>query len=194
MSEQTNAIERDVLIEGHDYDGIQEYDNPMPGWWLAIFYITIAWSVYYVIAISVGWINTYEKDLHEEILEIAELKYQAALNAPEVTLEYLNGLVGDPEVLATGQAAFISTCAACHGENGGGTIGPNLTDSYWVHGGGLMDIYEVADKGIVEKGMPPWGGVLSHDQLVGVVTYIDSIRDTNVAGGKEPEGTEYVPE
>src|SRR5690554_8074002 len=66
MSESKDTTSRDVLIEGHDYDGIQEYDNPMPGWWLAIFYITIAWSVFYVIGISVGWLNTYEKDLEKE--------------------------------------------------------------------------------------------------------------------------------
>lgn len=194
MSQPTQKSDRDIVIEGHDYDGIEEFDNPMPGWWLAIFYITIAWSAYYVIGISVGWINTYEKDLHKETERLAELQYQASLLAPEVTPELLAEAVESGEFMATGAATFASTCAACHGDAGQGTIGPNLTDANWLHGGSLMEIYDVVDKGVVEKGMPAWGAALPHDKLVGVVSYIDSLRNTNVAGGKAPEGTEYVPE
>lgn len=185
--------DRDVLIEGHVYDGIQEYDNPMPGWWLAIFYVTIAWSVFYVIGISVGWINTYQDDLQAQTEWLAEVQYNAALLSPEVTPEYLDEKIESGEFLAVGTAAYASTCAACHGSSGEGGIGANLTDNAWLHGGSPMDIYHVVDEGILEKGMPAWGSALTHDKLVGVVTYIESIRNTNVAG-KAPEGTEYVPE
>lgn len=194
MSETKNSADRDVLIEGHTYDGIQEYDNPMPGWWLAIFYITIAWSVYYVIGITVGWINSYEDDLHQQNLHVAELRTAAAAASPDITAEYLAEKATDPAFLAAGEAAFAQTCSACHGPNGGGTIGPNLTDDHLLYGGSLMEIYEIVDKGLPAKGMPAWGPALTHERIVGVVAYVDGLRGTHVAGGKEPEGEEYVPE
>ena len=192
MSESKDTTSRDVLIEGHDYDGIQEYDNPMPGWWLAIFYITIAWSVFYVIGISVGWLNTYEKDLEKET-EWLEGVRAAAIPEEAVTPEYLAEKIASGEYLEVGTSTYATTCASCHGEKGEGGIGPNLTDNAWLHGGSLMEIYTVVDEGVLDKGMPAWGAALSRDKVLGVVHFIDAIRNTNEPG-KSPEGTEYVPE
>lgn len=190
---ETNSEEQDygTLIEGHTYDGIEEYDNPMPRWWLYTFYLTIAWGIFYLIGISVGWIDTYEDSLAKENVKIDKLVAAAAEAAPDVTPESLQEAVASGEYLESGKAAFVAYCAACHGQNGEGGVGPNLTDSSWIHGGTLMDIYRVADEGVIEKSMPAWGAVLKHDGLLGVVTYIDSIRDTNVEGGKEAQGTVY---
>ncbi len=189
-----SQAERDVIIEGHDYDGILEYDNPMPGWWLGIFYITIVWSLFYVVGIGLGYINTYQDDLHIESQKLFAVQHAAKADAPEVTLEYLTGMLGNEEVLATGQAAFTASCAACHGQAGEGMIGPNLTDDHWLHGGSLTDIYGVVYNGVLAKGMPAWGNILSHDDAVSVVIYINSLQGTNPPGAKAPEGTPYVAE
>lgn len=182
------------LIEGHVYDGIQEYDNPMPKWWLYIFYLTIAWSVYYVIAISVGWINDYEARLDKENQKIDALVTAAAEAAPEVTPELLADAIENHDFIDEGEAKYASTCAACHGQAGEGGIGPNLTDNAWIHGGSPMDIHHIIDVGVPEKGMAAWGDTLSHSEHVGLVVFLETIRNTNVEGGKEPEGIAWDPE
>lgn len=192
MSKDTKAPEQDVIIEGHDYDGILEYDNPMPRWWLAIFALTVVWSVYYVIAIEVGWINTYEKDLAAESVHIDALQEAWAASQIPVDEEYLRSKLEDPVFLAAGQAAFVGYCAACHQDSGAGLIGPNMTDDYWIHGGELMDLYNVANEGVLDKGMPAWGPLLSHEELVGTVVYIRSLRGTNPPNAKEAEGELWV--
>lgn len=192
MSEQNKDEAK--LIEGHVYDGIQEYDNPMPKWWLYIFYVTIAWSVYYVIAISVGWINDYDANLAKENEKIDALVAAAAEASPDVTPELLADAIESQEFLGEGEAKYATTCAACHGQAGEGGIGPNLTDNAWIHGGSPLDIYDVIDVGVPDKGMAAWGNSLSHPEHVGLVVFIDSIRNTNVEGGKEPEGTVWDSE
>lgn len=179
------------LIEGHVYDGIQEYDNPMPKWWLYIFYITIAWSVYYVIGISLGWINDYDANLDKENQKIDALVAAAAEASPEVTPELLDAAIESQEFLVEGEAKYASTCSACHGRAGEGGIGPNLTDNAWIHGGSPMDVYHIIDVGVPAKGMAAWGKTLSHPEHVGLVVFMETIRNTNVEGGKEPEGTAW---
>jgi len=193
MSEKNTEPNYGTLIEGHTYDGIQEYDNPMPKWWLYLFYLTIAWGVFYLVGINVGWIDTYQDTLAKENSRIDALVAAAAEASPEITPEFLQQVVASGEHLDTGKAAFATFCASCHGQNGEGMVGPNLTDSAWIHGGTLTDIYVVADKGVLDKGMPAWGAILKAEQMLGIVTYIDSIRDTNVAGGKEPQGIPMEP-
>lgn len=190
MAEQNE----EKLLEGHTYDGIQEYDNPMPKWWLYIFYLTIAWSVFYVIAIEVGWINKYEGRLDKENQRVEALRAAAAAANPEVTPDLLDDAIESGELLEIGQAKYASTCAACHGQAGEGGIGPNLTDDAWLHGGSPMDIHHIIDVGVPAKGMAAWGKTLSHEEHVGLVVFIDSIRNTNVDGGKPPEGTPWEQE
>lgn len=190
MAEQNE----DKLLEGHTYDGIQEYDNPMPKWWLYLFYLTIAWSVFYVIGISVGWINDYSANLDKQTEKLEAVRAAAAEASPEVTAELLDEAIENEDFIDAGQGKYASTCAACHGDKGQGGIGPNLTDDAWLHGGSPMDIYNVIDVGVPEKGMAAWGATLSHEEHVGLVVFIDSIRNTNVEGGKEPEGTVWEAE
>lgn len=194
MAEETSQKAEDVLIEGHTYDGIQEYDNPMPRWWVLMFWITIFWGAFYVLAISVGWINGYDQNLSKQNARIDALQASAADANPDVTPEYLESIRDDQTLIAVGQTTFTAVCAACHGDKGQGLIGPNLTDNAWLHGGSLLEIYDVVTDGVPHKGMPAWGSSLKHDQRVGVVAYIDTLRDTNVPGGKEPEGEVVEPD
>ncbi len=186
--------DRDIIIEGHDYDGILEYDNPMPSWWLGIFYVTIVWSLFYLVGISLGYINTYEEDLNVETQRLLIVQNAAKADTPDVTQEYLAALVGNDEVITNGSAAFTASCAACHGSVGEGMIGPNLTDAEWLHGGSLTDIYNIVHDGVLAKGMPAWGSILSHDDAVAVVIYIESLKGSNPPNAKAPEGQPYVAE
>ncbi|MBA2664735.1 MAG: c-type cytochrome [Bradymonadaceae bacterium] len=178
----------DVLITGHDYDGIMEYDNPMPGWWLAILYLTIVWSIFYVAGMGLGFINSYEDDLKHSMIEINEMRRGAVAAAPNVDQSYLAGLVGNAEVIDTGRQAYAFSCAVCHAAEGQGQIGPNLTDDHWLHGGELVDIYKAIYDGVPAKGMPAWGSVLSSAENVALAVFIDSLRGTEPANPKAAQG------
>lgn len=184
----------DILLD-HNYDGIREYDNPMPGWWKWIFILTVIWSAVYVFGILLGYVPSYEEDLAAGQAEIEARKAEHKGATPEVDEALLEKTAADEDALATGEAVFKTACATCHGKKGQGLIGPNLTDRYWLYGGSLMDIYNVVDNGVPDKGMPPRGGAaLSHEELLAVVGYVDSLRGTEPSGGKEPEGEPYEPE
>ena len=178
--------DEDRLLD-HQYDGIQEYDNPMPRWWVWIFWVTILWSVLYVVNIpgigsGPGRIANYERELLE-----AREKYPRAVT-PGFDDDALWAMSRDAARLAEGKEAFGTTCAACHREDGGGQIGPNLTDAYWIHGHRPADMLRTVADGVPDKGMPAWGEVLKPDQLAAVVAYVLTLRDTHPAGAREPQG------
>ena len=176
---QSSSNYPDVIIEGHDYDGIKEYDNPMPAWWLWIFYATIAWSVFYIAALGAGWIDDYDAQLERGVERIAEKRAAHAeayadAAAVEVDEEYLANLVEDEEALATGQRAYQMRCATCHGAQGEGGIGPAFDDDQWQHGDSLMEQYINTRDGIPAVGMPPHDALLNAEELAAVTAYIQT--------------------
>ncbi len=186
-----------VLLD-HDADGIREYDNPMPGWWKFAFLGTMAFAIGYWV--YYGFIETQANRLD---VYAAEMKIQdeanAKLAALQMTEEKLQALVGDKDLLAKGETKFKTVCFACHGLKANGMVtdaapglGPNLTDNAWIHGGNLIDIYTTVTKGVEAKGMQAWGKILPPDELNGVVLYVNSLRNTNVAG-KPPQGDPWKP-
>ncbi|NNE68918.1 MAG: c-type cytochrome [Rhodothermales bacterium] len=181
----------DVVIQGHNYDGIQEYDNPMPGWWLWILWASIIWAPFYILGLHFSdVIPSYEEDLAAGQAEIVEIReaYEAANPTFEATPETLASFVGDEAQVAEGAALFVTNCAACHGQAGEGLIGPNLTDSYWIHGASDVDLYNVITNGVIEKGMAPWGSILSPDARAQLVAFVRTLEGTNPPNGKAPEG------
>jgi len=184
----------DELIDGHEYDGIREYDNPIPGWLSLLFAGTIVWSLFYVVAINLGYIARYEESLERNRRELANVRRTAEANREEVTSEVLAKVVENESRLERGEEIFTGKCASCHREDGGGEIGPNLTDSYWLHGGSLKSIYETITQGVEKKGMPPWRSRLSREERVDVTAYVRSLRGTDPPDAKEPEGDEYEPD
>jgi cytochrome c oxidase cbb3-type subunit 3 len=181
-----DAPKPDSRLIDHNYDGIQEYDNPLPRWWVYLFYATIAFSVLYWFNIGVGVgpgrIARYEA-------EVAAAK-AAHPDAPvSSSPEQLAAMAADPTALNAGKTVFATNCASCHKPDGGGLIGPNLTDNAWIHGGTLGDIHKTVVEGVLAKGMPNWGKLLKPDQIDVVTVYVASLRNTNVPGGKPPEGT-----
>ncbi|MEI6740297.1 MAG: cbb3-type cytochrome c oxidase N-terminal domain-containing protein [Gemmatimonadaceae bacterium] len=178
--------EEDRLLE-HEYDGIREYDNPMPRWWLLTFAGTIVFAVIYYFNVGPigngkGRIADYEASL------AAAAAAHPAPTAPTMTPEQLLALAADHEAMEEGQKTFTTNCAACHRADGGGLIGPNLTDDAWIHGGTITDIYTTVTKGVLEKGMPSWEKVLKPQQLAEVVAYVTTLKGTHPANPKAPQG------
>lgn len=189
--ERVAGGEDDVRILDHEYDGIQEYDNPMPRWWVNMFWATIVFSIIYAINIGPvgsgdGWIANYESDM-------AAFREQFPEGLPAADAEQLAALANDPAALSSGQAVYTQLCAACHGAAGEGTIGPNLTDDYWVHGASLSEILHTVSVGVPAKGMPAWEKLVKPDELNAVSVYVASLRGTNPPNPKAPEGNLVEP-
>jgi cytochrome c oxidase cbb3-type subunit 3 len=172
--------EQNTPMSGHNYDGIEELDNPLPRWWVYLFYATMVFAVVYM-AYYVIWGPTLKEEWEQRI----------AAKAPKqkTDIDY-NALAGDAKAIAAGKTVFVAKCVACHGPEGQGLIGPNFTDEYWIHGKGTVsDIAEVVKKGVVEKGMLAWEAVLSPGDIAAVSAYVHSLKDTHPANPKAPEGT-----
>jgi len=188
-----NTPDQDHLLE-HSYDGIQEFDNPMPRWWVYLFWATIIFSILYFFnvpgfGIGKGRIADYDRDI--AAAASADAKRKAAQPAG-ASGEQLTAMTKDASVVALGKQVFGQNCAACHRADAGGQIGPNLADDYWLHGGTLEQIHTTVVDGVLEKGMPPWGKVLKPNQLDAVVAYIYTVRGTNPPNPKAPQG-DLVP-
>jgi len=186
-----DQVSEDTIIAGHNYDGIQEYDNPMPGWWLWIFWATVIFAPIYILGVhAFGFIDTYDDDLQESLTELEEVRSAYELQNPsfEPTEQNLAAYEGDQDAITAGRALFSANCAACHGPVGGGLIGPNLTDEYWIHGPTNQDIYRVITEGVLEKGMTPWESILSPEERAHLVAYVRSIDGTDPPDAREPQG------
>jgi cytochrome c oxidase cbb3-type subunit 3 len=176
---------QDHLLE-HAYDGIQEYDNPLPTWWKWIFYATILVVPIYLwdpmgIGVGPGKVKAYEE-------QMAAFNAAHPKSAGTYTDDQLAAFAKDPAKVEAGKVVFTSYCAACHRPDGGGMIGPNLTDDFWIHGGKPTDIMKTVVEGVLAKGMPNWGKVLKPDQIEGAVAYVQTLHGTNPPNPKEPQG------
>ena len=187
--------EQDVQLD-HDYDGIKELDNSLPPWWIYGFYFTILFAGVYMYRYHIS------KSSPLQVEELAIEKIQAekdkvafmatlANNVDETSIAY------NPtaELLAEGKVIFVKNCVSCHGpEAQGASIGPNLTDEYWIHKGGIKDIFKTIKNGVQEKGMIPWGQQLSNAQIAAVATFIKSLQESHPANPKAPQGDKYEEE
>jgi cytochrome c oxidase cbb3-type subunit 3 len=178
---------------GHNYDGIRELNNRLPGWWLYGFYATILFAGIYLWRYHV----THTAPSSAEELKIALIKGEeqtkaylakAANNVDENTVT----LIKDAAALQGAEAIFKSTCKTCHGEKGeGNQIGPNLTDAYWIHGGGIKDIFKTIKYGYPEKGMQSWKDQYTPIQMAQLASYVKLLQGTNPPNAKAPQGDLY---
>ncbi len=177
-------------LREHDFDGIREYDNRLPNWWLWTFYIMIIFSFFYWVHYHV--LHTGPDQWQEYAAEVkAEEEKLASLAAKNpVTDETLLEESRNHEVVARGKKVFMTNCVSCHKADGGGLVGPNLTDRFWIHGGKPAQILHTITVGVPAKGMVAWGPVLGASRIRDVTAYLLTIRNTNVPGGKGPEGSE----
>ena len=184
--------EAEIMLD-HSYDGIRELDNDLPPWWKYGFYVTIVFAVIYLLNYHV---------LHTGKLQLAE--YQDQLMAAKHDMEEYRKkaanlvdennatLLTDAASLATGKEIFINNCSPCHGHNGEGGVGPNLTDDYWLHKGGIKDIFRTIKLGWPEKGMKSWQQDLSAQQIHEVASYVKSLHGTNPPNAKEKQGELFM--
>lgn len=181
---------RDRLFD-HEYDGIREYDNPMPRWWVWIFGLTILFCFPYVLHYHFG-----RGPSIEERLEMEKEAYANMLIATYGDLEPdVPTLVRymEDDVAMTGMASlFKGKCAQCHLADGSGSVGPNLTDDHWINVDGIGDIPRILREGVTGKGMPAWGEQLTETQIVLLSSYVARLRSEPLEG-KQPQGEAIPP-
>lgn len=173
-------------LTDHEYDGIRELDNRLPEWWLYLFFGTIIFSFIYWIHYEIAGGLSSDEEL---ALAMAELKGRQ-VQGPLLNDSQLAALM-TPETLTLGEKVYTDRCAVCHGPQGGGVIGPNLTDKHWISGQGSKgDVFRLVAEGIPAKGMPAWRDVVSPDELTAVSLYVHQMQGKFVDGGKAPQGNE----
>ena len=179
---QAVAIEKeqDILLD-HNYDGIRELDNSLPPWWKYGFYLTIVIGVIYLYYYHAGGngpssYQEYIAEVEKGEADKAEYLAKSANNVDENTVKML-----DATGIASGQNIFKSSCAACHAADGGGGVGPNLTDEYWLHGGSITEVFKSIKYGWPDKGMKSWKDDFSPKQIAELSSYVKSLQGTQPA-------------
>lgn len=185
--------DQDPLLMDHEADGIKELDNLLPRWWVWLFYLSIAFSVVYMFYFHVFSIGDLQEAAYKKEAQQGEAIKAAALANFESSLESLQP-VSDPGLMAQGRQAYITYCAPCHRMDGGGLVGPNLTDDYWIHGESYHETLKTIINGVPEKGMLTWRGVLKPDEIQAVASFIYSLRGSNPPNAKPPENQQPAVE
>jgi len=176
--------EKDILFD-HEYDGIKELDSRIPPWFTGLFWVTILFAVYYMLNYHV--LNTgklmYE-EYNEEMKIALQQKEELIASGAFLTEQSVTRLTS----LLAGKNIFEANCVACHLVDGGGLVGPNLTDEYWIHGGGIKNIFHTIKYGVPEKGMISWQTQLNPIEIQEVASYVMSLQGTHPAVPKAPQG------
>ena len=184
--------EKELVME-HEFDGIAELDNPTPAWFMILFYGTIIFAIAYMFNYHVvGWGKSQEEEYVAELQQaeddrIALLQKPGAGSANKINENNVEQST-DKAVLQAGGALFKNVCSPCHGEHGEGAVGPNLTDEYWLHGGKVKEIFKTIKYGVPDKGMVAWEKSMNARQIADITSYILSLKGSNPAGAKAPQG------
>ncbi len=182
--------EADLLLD-HDYDGIKELDNALPPWWKYGFYITIVVAVFYLLKFEVWHTGMNPTEEYNAEMSAAKVQTDAYLASAKENVDENSVIQLDAAGAAVGKELFAKTCVPCHLAEGQGLVGPNLTDDYWIHGGGIKDIFKTIKYGYPDKGMQSWQTTYSPVQMQQLATYIKTLRGTNPPNPKAPQGDLY---
>ena len=180
--------EHELLLD-HDYDGIKELDSQIPPWFLWLFYVTIFFSIVYLLDYHVFNTSPLQDEEYQLQVKQAEIERAALVNSGAFLNEETVTLLTDAAALDAGKQIFNTNCVACHAGDGGGLVGPNLTDEYWIHGGGIKNVFTVIKYGVTAKGMIAWQNQLNPKQMQDVASYVLSLQGNTPANPKQPEGT-----
>lgn len=184
-----------ALLLDHDYDGIKELDNDLPPWWKYLFIGTVIWGFAYFIHYEMLGGDNQEMELQKEIAEAKIALEEYKKTAPDVMDADKVTVMTDAGDLSKGKAIYEMNCAACHKVDGGGQIGPNLTDDHWILGGGIKHVFHtISEGGRDGKGMVSWKAILKPTEIQQVASYVLSLQGTNPAEGKAAEGDVWVEE
>ena len=175
-------------LREHEYDGIKEMDHPLPRWWVMTFWLTIIFGVPYFFYYTVGGGISLRQDHAERMAIINKMKEEEIKKSSNFDQAYYDNILKDEGVIK-GKIVFETNCVACHKDEGIGDIGPNLTDSFWIHGNGhAHDLFNVIWNGVEEKGMPVWKDMISKEEIYQAISYVYTLRNKNLKG-KESQGT-----
>ncbi len=189
-------IEKEQTIElDHDYDGIKELDNRLPPWWVYLFYFTIAWGGIYWYVYHWSDIGSSQLEVYHEEEERARYERTIYLHNQANAVNESNVVaIEDEAELANAADTYIKICASCHGPEGQGGVGPNLTDKYWIHGGGIKNIFKTIKYGVPSKGMIAWKEQIQPKTMQKLASYILTLEGTNPPNAKAPQGEIYEEE
>ncbi|MFG1485557.1 cbb3-type cytochrome c oxidase N-terminal domain-containing protein [Halobacteriovorax sp. RZ-1] len=191
-SKQENIVledEKDLVMD-HEYDGIQELNHPLPSWWTGVwalsFIFSIPYFMYYVLMDGPTLLDTYKMDM----AQMQKIIDAEAANTANFDIQAYDSYVATPAAKELGNTVFIENCAACHLDDGGGDIGPNLTDKHWINITKLdpEQIYKFVVHGNEDMGMPAWGDILSKEDIMAVTDHVIALQGTTPAKAKEPQG------
>ncbi len=193
---KSTPIEHEAqLLLDHDYDGIKELDNNLPPWWVYLFYGCIVFAAIYLVRFEIMGGDDQEMELKKEMAQAKIEVAEYMKTAPDMMDEKTVTLLTDAASLAEGKEIFTSNCAACHRADGGGQIGPNLTDDQWILGGGIKKLFHtITNGGRDGKGMIAWKGTLKPKEIQKVSSYIISLKGSNPKDPKASEGEVWVDE
>jgi len=184
---------KEPLLLDHEYDGIQELDNNLPRWWVWLFYITIVFSAVYLVYYHVAKAGDLSAAEYAREMKAGDALKASAMGKFESTIPSLVPST-DVLVLNAGKETYLQFCKPCHREDGGGLVGPNLTDNYWIHGSNYVDTVKVIWDGVPAKGMLTWKTILKPDQIQSVASYIYTLRGAKLlTPSKPPENQPAAP-
>jgi cytochrome c oxidase cbb3-type subunit 3 len=188
LNASVSISEEKAIMTDHEYDGIRELDNSLPPWWKYGFYLTIVWAfgymLYYHTSSGTSSEQEYKAQMKQAEIDIA-LYRKNARNLVDETNVVLLTQASD---VNSGKAIFGQYCAVCHAADGGGIVGPNLTDNHWLHGNDIKNIFGTIKYGVQGKGMKSWQQELSPVMMAQVASFIKTLEGTTPASPKTPEG------
>ncbi len=183
--------EQEMLLD-HDYDGIRELDNKIPPWFNFLFYGTMLFAIVYIINYHVIGSGQVQEEEYANEVSTAAMEKTILVRSGAFITEATVVLKNDPATLNDGKVIFTKNCAACHAADGGGIVGPNLTDDYWINGGGINNVFKVIKNGVPAKGMISWQTQLNPTQMQSVASYVISLYGITPANPKAPQGNKWI--
>ena len=183
-------VEKDEkhLLLDHSYDGIQELNHPLPSWWNFIFYVAIIYSIGYFVYYQFLGGPTLREEFEKNYAKVLTAQAEAKRINSAFKIERYQALA-NADGIKRGEEVFVNNCMPCHAENGRGDIGPNLTDKHWLVAKSTPEtIYNIAFNGSEVNGMPPWGEVLTPEEIYLATAYVSSLKNTFQKNGKAPQG------
>ena len=186
---EIDTLTNERLIKDHSYDGIKELDNDLPPWWKWLFYLTIIFAIVYMVRLFVFQADDLvQKSEYQLVVD----KYAKENPKTAASANFKIELLTSSADIAAGKETWTKICSACHLVDGGGIVGPNMTDNYWIHGNKVEDLYKIVTNGVIEKGMIPYNTQLSEKARLEVISYIlTDLVGSTPATPKAPEGTAY---
>lgn len=179
-----------ALLMDHDYDGIKELNHPLPSWWVWIWAASIVFCIPYTMYYHMAGGPDLGEELKRDMVKINELKAIAAADVSKFDIEHYNTWVKSNDALKIGFEVYEENCLSCHAEGGGGDIGPNLTDAYWLNIDSRTPeaLFPFIRDGLEDNGMPAWGEIISKEEMYAAMAYIISLKGTTPPKAKEPQG------